>query len=343
MPGTDLNITLPVVGTDSWPVWADRVTTALTTIINDIEAQVVTSEILENADHDFNGFALTDARWVVFRSGNTSSLPTYGLGFKNGDLWACDGGGNQVQISSSGQLAGIGNGFRGDTAYAKYTASSSLYEFLDSSNAYDNVKAAQFLVANGTTADATISYAGSVGTNFKLPTTAASGVSVVSIDSSGQLAHNATITTGPTLNNCNVTFTGTGKIAHPTRHRSVIVPQAASSLPRADVASGTTTVFPIVLNELERVVTGVFRMTAGGVGNTRLRIQKGIDGAFTALTLSTASTFLDVAPGAVSTQTLTLQTPYTWTTNETLYLTVEGPATSGTTNIWNLQAGIDSV
>src|SRR5688500_20184457 len=110
MPGSDLNITLPVVGTDSWSTWADRVTTALTTIINDIEAQIVTSEILENADHDFNGFALTDARWLTFRSGNSTDIPTYGAGFKNGDFYVCDSAGNQIQVSSGGGLAGVGNG-----------------------------------------------------------------------------------------------------------------------------------------------------------------------------------------------------------------------------------------
>lgn len=221
MPGSDLNITLPVVGTDSWPVWADRVTTALTTIINDIEPQIVTSEILENADHDFNGFALTDARWMTFRQGNTTSLPTYGIGFKNGDLWACDSAGNQVQITSAGVLAGVGNGFRGDTAYAKYTASSSLYEFLDSSSNYDDVKANDFIVANGGTASATVGFGGTVNTTFTLPATAASGVSILSIDSSGQVAHNATISTGFTVNNADITLTGTAEIVHPDRTFSV--------------------------------------------------------------------------------------------------------------------------
>ena len=234
MPGSDLNITLPVVGTDSWPVWADRVTTALTTIINDIEPQIVTSEILENADHDFNGFALTDARWMTFRQGNTTSLPTYGIGFKNGDLWACDSAGNQVQITSAGVLAGVGNGFRGDTAYAKYTASSSLYEFLDSSSAYDDVKANDFIVANGGTASATIGFGGTVNTSFTLPATAASGVSILSIDSSGQVAHNATISTGFTVNNADITLTGTAEIVHPDRTLPV---RAASSTYRT--SSGT--------------------------------------------------------------------------------------------------------
>jgi len=238
MPGTDLNITLPVVGTDSWPVWADRVTTALTTIINDIEAQVVTSEILENADHDFNGFALTDAKWITFRTGNTTSLPTYGLGFKNGDLWACDSAGNQVQITSAGVLAGVGNGFRGDSAYAKYTASSSLYEFLDSSNAYDDVKANDFLVANGSTATATIGFGGSVNTTFTLPATAAAGTSILSIDAAGQVAHNGTIGVGFTVNNADITLTGTSEIVHPDRTFSV---RGAKSSYRVSAGSPTST------------------------------------------------------------------------------------------------------
>jgi len=237
MPGTDLNITLPVVGTDSWPVWADRVTTALTTIINDVEAQVVTSEILENADHDFNGFALTDAKWITFRTGNTTSLPTYGLGFKNGDLWACDSAGNQVQITSAGVLAGVGNGFRGDSAYAKYTASSSLYEFLDSSNAYDSVKADDFLVANGSTATASIGFGGTVDTTFTLPSTAAAGVSILSISAAGQVAHNGTISVGFTVNNADITLTGTSEIVYPDTHSTV---RAAHALYRETGGPGAS-------------------------------------------------------------------------------------------------------
>jgi hypothetical protein len=193
------------------------VTTALTTLINDIEAPIVTSEILENADHDFNGFALVDARWVTFRSGNTTDLPTYGVGFKSGDLYACDSAGNQIQITSGGQLAGVGNGFRGDTAYAKYTASSNLYEFLDSGNAYDSIKADDVIVANGSTASATIGFGGSVNTSFTLPATAAAGVSVLTIDAAGQVAHNATIGVGFTVNNADITLTGTADLVHPDR------------------------------------------------------------------------------------------------------------------------------
>jgi hypothetical protein len=215
MPGSDLNITLPVVGTDSWPVWADGITSALTTLINDIEAPIVTSEILENADHDFNGFALVDARWLTFRSGNTTNLPTYGIGFKSGDLYACDSAGNQIQITSGGQLAGVGNGFRGDTAYAKYTASSNLYEFLDSGNAYDSIKADDVIVANGSTASATIGFGGTVNTSFTLPATAAAGVSVLTIDAAGQVAHNATIGVGFTVNNADITLTGTAEVVYP--------------------------------------------------------------------------------------------------------------------------------
>lgn len=338
MPGTDLNITLPVVGTDSWPVWADRVTTALTTIINDIEAQVVTSEILENADHDFNGFAITDARWVVFRQGNTSSIPTYGVGFKNGDLWAGDASGNQIQITSGGLLAGVGNGFRGDTAYAKYTAGSNLYEFLDASNNYDDVKANAFFTGTGAKIDG-----GGAATVVSLPTTNPGAVALISMSAAGQLSHNTAVTTTVTLNNANVAFTGTGKLAFPTRQRNVPLRVADASLPVKNVTFGTTSIWPIPLAEGERVISATIRMDPGGVGNTRLRLQRGTDGTLVAQTLSTASTFLDVAPGPVGTQTMTLQTPYAYAGAEALYITVEGPATSGSSDIFDLKAGVDSI
>lgn len=215
MPGTDLNITLPDPGVTSWPQWADDITTALDTIINDLEPQVVTSEFLENADHVMNGYALTDARYLTFRQGNTGNLPTLGAGFKNGDFWVCDSAGNQIQVTSGGTLTGVGNGFRGDTAYAKYTASSDLYEFLDSANNYDNVKATWFKVANGASAEATIKYAGAGATTFSLPTTAPAAVAVLTIDGSGNVAHNGTIAVGFTVNNANITLTGTADLKHP--------------------------------------------------------------------------------------------------------------------------------
>lgn len=222
MPGSSLNITLPEVGTDSWATWADGINTALTTIINDLEPQIVTSEINENADHDFNGYALTDVRWAQFRAGNTTDLPTYGAGFKDGNFWVCDGSGNQVQVTSGGSLLAGGNGFSGDTAYAYYTASSALYEFKDSGGNYADVKAANFTTSTGAEING-----GGNGTAFTLPTAAPAGVALLSIDAAGQVAHNATVAVGFTINNADITLTGTADIVHPDREVTV---RAASSM-----------------------------------------------------------------------------------------------------------------
>lgn len=338
MPGVALNLDLPVVGTDTWAIWADKVVTALTAIQDDLEPQVTTSEINENQDHAFNGYAITDARWIAFRAGNILSVPTNGFGFKNGDAWIGDGNGNQIQVTSGGALLAGGNGFVGpDTAYAYYTAASNLYEFKDVSDNFDSVKAASFVTEDGGALDG-----GASGVTVSLPTTNPAGPALLSMSSAGQLSHTAAVTVDCTFNNANLVFTGTGKLEFPTRRRNVSFIETPSSLPSLDITVGTKHVFPIPQADGERVVDAVFRFNLSASTQLRLRIERGVDGALVAQMLATASTFLDVVAGGVQTQTLTLNTPYTFAAVEALYLTIEGVA-GGTAILYDLKAGVDSV
>lgn len=106
MPGVPLNITLPSSG-DAWPTWANAVRSALSTLITDIEADVVTAEITENANHVMNGYAVTDAQWYVVRSGNTTAIPTNAIGIKDGEWYATNSNAVSVKLTHNDEIADL--------------------------------------------------------------------------------------------------------------------------------------------------------------------------------------------------------------------------------------------
>lgn len=218
MPGAPLDLTIPDV-TDTWPTWSSKVEECLRDIEADLEPPVLFSELSANANFDLSNFASTNARYYSCYPGNSTTIPTNGIGVKNGEWYATDGAGNEIQVTSNGTLnfAATG-GFTGDYvsagAQARYTNATTLYEFLDGTGALADGSFDDIRVSNGANY-ALLQYGGSVNTNFILPPTVAAGVSVLTVDASGNVAHNATIGVGFTINNANVTLTGTADIKHP--------------------------------------------------------------------------------------------------------------------------------
>lgn len=126
MPGVSLGITLPTVGATVGPDYATQVNAAIQALVDDVEAKIVPSEIVINEDLSFRyqgvSYSATDlkrvglnAQGVVLTAGSINSL--YSL---NGELYFQDGSGNDVAMTSSGNVAGAaGNiGTSGSPAYA---------------------------------------------------------------------------------------------------------------------------------------------------------------------------------------------------------------------------------
>lgn len=224
MPGSVLNIDLPET-TDSWPVWATKTRAAFQAIIDDIEPKVATGAIEESAAHSLNGYAIEDARWLYFRVGNTTDIPPAGVGYKNGDLWATDEAGNQIQITTGGaiNIAGSG-GFAGDYvsagAVAYYSDATSRYTFYDGAgDLLANLRGLTFQVASdgADTSRVTLDYTGVVNYSLTLPPSLPAAGAALVMDALGNVAAAGTIGVDQTISNADLILAGTAEIQHPNR------------------------------------------------------------------------------------------------------------------------------
>lgn len=243
MPGASLNLTLPASG-DSWPTWSQRVLDCFTAIKNDLEAPVVTSELSMTADLAMNNKGFTDSAYFGCRTTNTAAIPTSSIGIKGSEWWATDGSGNQVQITKNGVLnttttgAITGTGYGASGVELNWNSGVPCYSFFEGSNVYADVRMDDLKLRNGSTAEITIGWAGSSSISWLLPASLPASTALLSLDSSGNLSTSATIGTGFTVNNANITLTGTAVIKHPNRTESHL----ATHTKIADLLGGSSIV-----------------------------------------------------------------------------------------------------
>lgn len=139
--GSSLGITLPTVSVTAGPTWATSLNTALQAIITAVETRVVPSGLNINADVEFNGYEAEELGAAKFEnksssfSGATHPRSVY---VRDGELYFNDSSGNEVKLTSSGQLnAGGLGGIEGDYG-SSYDASlyfddaTSTFRFLES-------------------------------------------------------------------------------------------------------------------------------------------------------------------------------------------------------------------
>lgn len=222
MPGNNIILNLPT-SSDNWPSWATKVVNAFVAVQNDIGPAVGFSKLIADGDLNLGNYGITNANYVQFRQGTTAP-PTPGIGCNGTEIYVTDGAGRVIQLTNAGaiNIAGVGgftNEYISAAAQAKYTNGTSLYEFLTAAGAaYANIKALTFQTVNGANA-VTIKFGGAANYNFILPTALPGATALLSMDATGQLATAATIGTGVTFNNANITFTGTSDQKHPDRTR----------------------------------------------------------------------------------------------------------------------------
>lgn len=291
MPGVPLNITIPEVGVTSWPTWAQNVQDAFETIVADLEPAITTAEINENADHDFNGYAIDDVRTISFRAGNTTDIPTPGIGFDDGEFVVRDESGNAIQFTANGAInvtgfGGIAGDYVSAGAAVDYTDASTLYEFFDGTGAYADIRADDVLISNGAN-EVTITYGGSTDYTLTLPSAVPAAVALVTMSTAGALSTSGTIATGFTVSNANITLSGTSEIKHP---------DIVESYPAAFTNYHNTTVGTVTtrtdggLSVASAAWTAYFRIPPARTGDrfksVTFRISKGGAGGADTTTLS---------------------------------------------------------
>jgi hypothetical protein len=139
--GAPLSITLPQVQVTLGPEWANDLNTALQTIIDAVEAGVRTAVgLLVDADVAFNAFSATSIGTLVFTNQSGAIATTLALYYRDGDLWANDVDGNQIQITAAGTLnaaalGGIVGDYGGSNpAKVTYVEAASTYVFTQDPN-----------------------------------------------------------------------------------------------------------------------------------------------------------------------------------------------------------------
>lgn len=153
MPGVALSITLPTVGVTAGPTYATDINSALQTIIDDIEAKIVPSELNMNAALDMGNQDIDDvnsmkvdnqASAALSGAGNARRVNAFG-----GELYFCDGSGNSVKITDSGILAGVSGDIGGDygdgSEEITYTAATNTYTFTDDATNKAIIDAGEYL------------------------------------------------------------------------------------------------------------------------------------------------------------------------------------------------------
>lgn len=225
MPGAPLDLDLPIAG-DSWPTWKSKIEAAFAAIEADLEPAVLFSELSATSNLNYGNYAATNVKYVQFYLGNSTNIPARGLGFKDGELWVTDAAGNQIQFTNAGALnVAAAGGFTGEYisagAQASFVNATDLYEFKNEAGAaYADIRCDDLFLSNASTAYFQIGFAGSSNISVLMPTALPAGAALLSVDNTGQISASATLAVGFTINNADITLTGTADVLHPDRTRT---------------------------------------------------------------------------------------------------------------------------
>lgn len=142
MATPNMNLTLPVVSTTPGPLWATEVNNSFTTIdqhnhtLNN-GAPIPSAALDINADLSFAGNRATNLGGSLYT--NLTATPTFtnGVYCRSGNLYFRDGAGNEIPITSGGNVvgsAGTITGMSNTTAAATYDSGSAVFIFTQDTN-----------------------------------------------------------------------------------------------------------------------------------------------------------------------------------------------------------------
>lgn len=214
MPGQDLDLTLPTAGQANW---SGPLNTVLQTIIDDIEEQIVASELLLNGDitlsPDGTAYSINGARSIQLAnnaaaySGSANIGRAYRL---DNDLYFLDGDGNNIRITANGA---VNVTISGAVSFENWAYSSANQQLTGYS---DDTTVAKLLIGDvsfrertaGVTNVVTVSSPDDLAASYdiKWPTAAAAGDDYfLKINNAGDMSH----TNQPTFNTISVAGTST--------------------------------------------------------------------------------------------------------------------------------------
>lgn len=278
----NLNMPIPTVGVDPGPDYANNLNACLTTIDNHNHTlgrglQIPTAGIHIDGDLPLNGFS---ANSILSLQLNPQGSPLPGISpFLNAvyvsgvDLYYNDGNGNQVRITSGGNVAGAAGtitGLPSGTASASYQAASGTFQFQQATSTAANLDVASIAIR----------YPGSFPTpagnyiQLQAPTSLASGFSLtlpllpgaqsfMSLDAAGHIIGYAPVVQGLVGGNlANKTITAT-QIADTTITSTQI---ASNTILGSNIAGGAIDTFQLANDSVTRPkLAPVFQSLSNGV------------------------------------------------------------------------------
>lgn len=203
IPSPNMNLPVPVVGTDPGPDWANNVNASLSAIDSHNHSsgqgvQIGPAGMNINADLSFNGNNATTLRTSRYSSqsgtlsGSTDLDCTYVV---NGDLYYNDGSGNQVRITQSGSVTGATGtitGLPSGTASASFSAGT--FSFQSATNTPATMSVGPLVMGAASASPHTVTLsAGTMAADYSIvwPTSAPTTAQTLVSDSSGNLSWSA--------------------------------------------------------------------------------------------------------------------------------------------------------
>jgi predicted outer membrane repeat protein len=200
----DMNLTLPTVSTTPGPTWANQINDALSTVSNHNHAPgngapIPSSALNIDADLSFAGNRATNLGGSLYT--NLTATPTFtnGVYCRSGNLYFRDGAGNEIPITSGGNVvgsAGTITGMSGTTAAATYDSGSATFIFTQDTNQAASLDAGPITIRKTSASAAGITIEPSSGLvsgyTLSLPASLpASAQSVFSVSTSGAVTNAA--------------------------------------------------------------------------------------------------------------------------------------------------------
>lgn len=201
----NMGLIVPTVSVEPGPTWASDINASLSILDGHNHApgsgvQINPAGLDINSDLPFNGndaISLRSVRFNAQSSPLTGTSPDLGCLYESGvDLYYNDGSGNQVRITSGGSVnAGAGSIGGLPSGTASVTYSGGTYVFQSATNTSAVIDGGSFILRNNTALSKglTLSPPNAMAANYTItfPTVPASGISFVTMDSSGNEYTNA--------------------------------------------------------------------------------------------------------------------------------------------------------
>jgi hypothetical protein len=339
MPGQPLPIVYPELG-EPIATALSKLLAAIQILQLDAEPKVLGSELQWLADFSAAGHALTDLSQIQLDNiASAVGLETGTVFMQSGEL-AVQTSSGVVQLTSGGvinasSLGGIVGDYGGSNpARVTYTDATDTYTFTGDTNDWSDLEVSAVKLKNST--DWTTLSTNATGAQawvFGVANT--SGTALVRQSAAGTLNVSSTVSVALPMS-ANVTFSGSGKVAHGTRTRTMIAKAVGSITNGGQFGNGVVASAPAMALTLETPAAQEWERIIGYT--VHIRKLNASNSAFTPQRIDASASATPAADGSVVNSTTVgyvaafcaLTTPRTFASDEVFTVAYSGGTTGDT-------------